>query len=394
MMKKEVSFYKNSINIKPLRKLWIYFIDVICLLIISCLFFGICELISNNMDVIKNKRNDMSVQKDQLYTLVDDSKLDVYDYSSFSLKGSSSICKKYMYSLVLESLKNNNEDNASNSSVYAGISPITKESDNIYYYYVIYKTNNISSYSNKENYGVDYFLTLGKDNIDFDTYFELKDNYPYLKKDIALSIHEYYKNENYIVGKSNYDTIYNYYASMLNKGVKDFTSTYLPYVNLNNEFNNGATYLLTVKLYELFASYLISSLILFVMFPLIFKDGKTLTFKIFHMATCKIDGNCPNVINYLLKWFINLLQYLVVITINGLIFFSGDIILLFQVSLFGFFNLLTMSLFSLILIVLSIIYMFINKNRQTVSEFVSMVYVKDGKEFSVVNKEENNGTRK
>ena len=368
--------------------------DVICLLIISCLFFGISELISNNMDVIKNKRNDMSVQKDQLYTLVDDSKLDIYDYSFSSLKGSTYICKNYMYSLVLESLKSNNEENASNSSVYAGISPISKSSDNIYYYYVTYKTNNINNYSSKENYGVDYFLTLSKDNIDFDTYFELKDNYPCLKKDIALSIHEYYKNENYNIGKSNYDTIYNYYASMLNNGRKDFTSNYLPYVNLNNEFNNGATYLLTVKLYELFAAYLLSTLVLFVMFPLIFKDGKTLTFKVFHISTCKIDGNCPNVINYLLKWFINLLQYLVVITVIGLIFFSGDIISLFQVSLFGFFNLLTMSIFSFILIILSIIYMFINKNRQTISEFVSMVYVKDGKEFSVVNKEENNGTGK
>lgn len=390
-MKKEVSFYKSSVNIKPLRKLWIYFIDVICLLIISCLFFGVSELISSNLDVVKNKRNSMSVQKDQLYTLVDDSKLDVYENSS--LKGSSSICKKYMYSLVLESLKYNNEE-ASNSSQYSGIYPISKETDNVYYYYVTYKTSNINDYSIKENYGVEYFLTLSKSNIDFDKYFEIRDNYPSLKKDIALSIHEYFNNENYTIGKSNYDTIYNYYSNMLSKGITDFTSYYSPYVNLNNEFNNGATYLLSIKIYELFASYLLSSLLLFVMFPLIFKDGKTLTFKIFHMATCKLDGNTPNITNYLLKWFINLLEYLVVISIIGIIFFNADIISLFQINLFGFFNLLTMSLFSLIIIILSIIYMFINKNKQTISEFVSMVLVKDGKEFTIVNKEEENGTRK
>ncbi len=148
-----------------------------------------------------------------------------------------------------------------------------------------------------------------------------------------------------------------------------------------------------MKIYELFASYLLSSIILFIVFPLIFKDGKTLTFKIFGMATTLKDGNRPNWINYSIKCFANLLEYLVVISLIGLVFFSGDIISLFSITLFGFFNLLTMSLFSIVLLICSIIYTFINKNKQTISEFASNQFVKDGKEFNIVNKEIKDGRK-
>ncbi len=394
-MKKEVSFYKNSTEVKPLRKIWIYFIDMICLLIISCLFFGCSELISSSLNVINLKKSQMSLQKEELYTLVDDSKLDIYDTSNYSLKGSSYICKNYMYSLVKESLVYYELNDQANSAIYAGIDSLIPNNDNVYYYFVEFKSNNISSFNVKENYGYDYFINLSKENIEFEQIFEIRGelNYPFLKKDVAILIDNYYRDENYSLGLEKYNLLNEYYSTILAKGVKDFTSNYLPYVELNNQFNNGATYLLSVKIYELFASYLLSSIILFIVFPLIFKDGKTLTFKIFGMATTLKDGNRPNWINYSIKCFANLLEYLVVISLIGLVFFNGDIISLFSITLFGFFNLLTMSLFSIVLLICSIIYTFINKNKQTISEFVSNQFVKDGKEFNIVNKEIKDGRK-
>lgn len=396
MMKKEVSFYKNSTKIKPLRKIWIYFIDMICLLIVSCLFFGISELISSSLDVINLKKNEMSIQKEELYNLVDDSKLDIYDKDNKSLKGSEYIIKNYMYSLVKESLEYNGLTNQAESSIYAGVSSLIPSNDNVYYYFVDFKNTNISSFNLTSNYdGYSYFINLSKENIEFDDVFEIRGelNYPFLKKDVAIMIHNYYGDNNYSLGLEKYELIYNYYSNFLSKGIADFTNNYIPYVELNNAFNNGATYLLSVKIYELFASYLLSSLILFLIFPLIFKDGKTLTFKIFSIGTCLLNGNSPNWVNYLIKCLCNLFEYLVVISLIGVVFFNGDIISLFSITLFRFFNLLTMSLFSIILIILSIIYMFINKNKQTISEFISNQLVKDGKEFNIVNKEIKDGRK-
>ena len=389
-MKNKISFYSKSVLAKRSKKTLAYVLDLVIMLIILALFFAFCELISNNSASVKNNKNYANEKQNELFEIVYESKLDESNNLG-GLKGKEAIARENIYSFTYEALKYYQFDNIS-LKTYQGVVPINTENDNSYYYFVTYKSNNLSKFNKQENYGLDYYSKILFNEID-KNYFVLRNDFYYLTKETAINLDQYLRGENTENAKKTYDLFYDGLVSILNLGINDFTSTYLPYLDTNAEFEKTTNFLLNVKIYSLFASYSASLIVTFLIIPLILKDGRSISFKVLNLAFCTTKGEKLDWYNYLIKLIFNYVEFFFLIPIICLIFFSTDALTLFNIVIFGFTNLLTLGFFSILLLLFSFIYSFVNKNHQTFAEFLSYIICKDGSLFKM-NKEEKKDVRR
>ena len=397
-MLKQESFYKNSPVVTLRKKILPYLLDYFLTLILSLLLYVGVNAIGETLPYFKNIQSEASSIQLDLYSLVNDSGIRHQGEDGFLVTSEYKL-EKMIKEEVLYSLKINNNAN-SNSAIYDGFEALdlnNKEHNNgIYYYFINYKVNNLNLYNEEykvKDYGIDFYLNeivKLKENNYFEQGLYVNDlNYPLIKYDIAIAIDEYYRNSNYKIGSDYYNEIYSLYYSGINKAMNDLIYGNTSYISLNNKHNELVNDMLNFRGNALLISYVLSVIIIYLIFPLILKEGRTIGLRVFKLVSIDINGNKVSILNNLIRMLVSIFSVFSLLIIDIFLLFGTQAMYFFNINLLGFINIFVLSLISLIFNLISIAFTFINKNRhQNIEETLAMIVVVDGDEFIVNNNKE------
>lgn len=397
-MLKQESFYKNSPVVTLRKKILPYLLDYFLTLILSLLLYVGVNAIGETLPYFKNIQSEASSIQLDLYSLVNDSGIRHQGEDGFLVTSEYKL-EKMIKEEVLYSLKINNNVN-SNSAIYDGFEALdlnNKEHNNgIYYYFINYKVNNLNLYNEEykaKDYGIDFYLNeivKLKENHYFEQGLYVNDlNYPLIKYDIAIAIDEYYRNSNYIIGSDYYNEIYSLYYSGINKAMNDLIYGNTSYIFLNNKHNELVNDMLNFRGNALLISYVLSVIIIYLIFPLILKEGRTIGLRVFKLVSIDINGNKVSILNNLIRMIVSIFSVFSLLIIDIFLLFGTQAMYFFNINLLGFINIFVLSLISLIFNLISIAFTFINKNRhQNIEETLAMIVIVDGDEFIVNNNKE------
>lgn len=389
-MQLKESFYKSNTNVKPSKKWLAYLMDFFFTMVISVFLYGICSLVVNTFGVTKTTQNQAMEVEKKLYQYVDDTHL-LY-HTNNNLVDKDIVTERIIKANVLYrfSLSEETKDKLT-SSVYNGFKPLDLKSnidgDGLYYYYNVFKPTNIESFNEIEissefNYVKDVLNNNEKN------YFELSEigefSYPLINLETANKLDEYFRNSNYTTGKEIYDYLFELFNNKIDSAIKEVVTYYTPYVDANHEHELLVNKMLNIRGNTLLFSYLLSVIISYLVLPLIFKQGKTLGFKVFKMTVVTKKEYEPSIINVLLNFVLAIISNFSFISLDAFLLFGGESRYFFSVNLLGFVNIFIMGGISLLFAILSVIYMFANKKTHSnIEEFILSREIKDLNETNI-----------
>jgi len=397
-MLNELSKYHKNINAKKGVKTLSYFFDYSITLVLMIIFYVLINFAFSFLPSKKALYQNISSSQESLYTFVEKTSLGVFNSNAGRLYSSNEISDNYVKASVYRSLKDAGYSDVEISyTSYLGINPITKESDALYMYYSNYKPNNLSSYLDGYDFsaiGVDYYknnvLKVKENNL-----YNADEEYPLINKEIALTIDNYFRNNSYSIGHTNYTLTFNNYLNGYNKALNEVTTYNCEYNNLLRTFDNYRIESFNNDIGEILVSYFSGFLTGYIMPILIFKDGKTIGVQVLNLTYVRCDNKKPNYKNLLLKGVFNFFLEFWVVVIFVLMIFNTDGIYLLMHNFFGLFGLFYLSIFSFLFTAISFIYMCFKKDSdQTLSELSSGLILKDTKAYIFKKEEVNDGTNK
>lgn len=392
--------YKNSTNVKPLKKLGAYAIDYFFTLVITVFLYGLISLIVGYFPITTSTQEVALRAQNELYKITENSYLSYrVDKNLVSEKAQINriIKANVIYTFKLNESLNVDRLNSNLYKEYSSLNLTSKyDNDGMFLYFNDFKVKNIDDYQNKEVADNFYYEKILKNNekhyFTKGLYSENSDYY-LINQETAELIHEYYLNNDYSKGKEVYDYIYNLYKEGLKEGRSDLINNYIPYIDANSMHQQAINDMLNIKGNSLLFSYLISVAICYLALPFCFKNGKTLSFRVLKIAVVTSKEYKPNRINVSLNALLALFSNFSSLIIVSFLVFGGQSKYFFDVNLLGFINIYIMGFISLAFIILSYIFTFLNKGHSNVEEFLLLREIKDINEFKVVEQVVNDGNR-
>ena len=164
------------------------------------------------------------------------------------------------------------------------------------------------------------------------------------------------------------------YASSCSKGIQEVETSYAPYIEAYGTFQAEYSKYIIGYDVSLILAYVLGFLFVDLLFPVIFRNGRTLSYRAFSLACADGEARPIPFYKYLIKGvFQFVLQF-------SAIFFSPLFLGALDMMMIPFLGPLTMLqfiIFSLMIGILSTIYAMISKNGQTLSELASITYTVD-----------------
>ncbi len=372
------NLYATAVVAKPGKKVLAYFLDYCLTLVFSILLFALFDLISLAVPSYTNLKDETSKAQTNLYQIIYGSHLSSYDDGNVFMS-EDKIVENYVYGIVLSS---SSDESLSKMNQYKDKEKMNKETDRIFYYYNNYRVENKDLFEG-DSYIRDEYLS--KVFPKSKSYFEIKDGYPILNINSVTLLNDYIlysKNEN---GKIIYDNIKNDYRNAYKDCISDI-QTSKSYKETLTKFNSGKNTILMTRGSFLIIGYILATAISYILFPLIFKDGKTIGFKVFGLAFTTIDDELLKISSILIKSLLMLIMGFSANSLSCFILFGTQGMYLLTLNIWGFINILYVSIFSLLLVIVSFFLMIFRKNNhQTLSETICMIVAKNTKEFKVEN---------
>lgn len=372
------NLYATAVVAKPGKKALAYFLDYYLTLIFSILLFALFDLISLAVPSYTNLKDETSKAQTNLYQIIYDSHLSSYDDGNVFMS-EDKIVENYVYGIVLSS---SSDETLSKMNQYKDKEKMDKETDRIFYYYNNYRVENKNLFEGDSYIGDEF---LSKVFPKSKSYFEIKDGYPILNINSVTLLNDYIlysKNEN---GKIIYDSIKTDYRNAYKDCMNDI-QTSKSYKETLTKFNSDKNTILMTRGSFLIIGYILATAISYILFPLIFKDGKTIGFKVFGLAFTTIDDELVKISSILIKSLLMLIMGFSANSLSCFILFGTQGMYLLTFNIWGFINILYVSIFSLLLVIVSFFLMIFRKNNhQTLSETICMIVAKNTKEFKVEN---------
>lgn len=372
------NLYATAVVAKPGKKALSYFLDYCLTLVFSILLFALFDLISLAVPSYTNLKDETSKDQTNLYQIIYDTHLSSYDDGNVFMS-EDKIVENYVYGIVLSS---SSDETLSKMNQYKDKEKMDKETDRIFYYYNNYRVENKNLFEGDSYIGDEY---LSKVFPKSKSYFEIKDGYPILNINSVTLLNDYIlysKNEN---GKIIYDSIKTDYRNAYKDCMSDI-QTSKSYKETLTKFNSEKNTILMTRGSFLIIDYILATAISYILFPLIFKDGKTIGFKVFGLAFTTMDDELLKISSILIKSLLMLIMGFSINLLSCFILFGTQGMYLLTFNIWGFINILYVSIFSLLLVIVSFFLMIFRKNNhQTLSETICMIVAKNTKEFKVEN---------
>lgn len=401
----KVSDIEETYDERPtrLKKLGAMAIDFFLLFIVTFLFFGaIATPIYSNLPSANENYSSYQEKGKELVKIADSTHLQMASdenyTSSLSMEETG---KKYLTSLLKTSCYINGIDyeelDSNGQKVTVTISEedtflnkdftSDKHNDLLSYYFVHFKyENNIGDYMYN---GIDYSQENGEENIDkkieylnsvilkLDSTnkdlvpedFKISSDVFYLTDDNTNLLMQYLNfNDTNTSSYNLYVRIQNLFQESANIGIKDVESNYDLYKTTFNDFKTCYNNYVIGYDTSIILCYLLASIFIYLFFPLCFKDGVTLGYKIMGMKTERTNGSRFTFPFLLIRFLIQTILFVCMTFFIPV--FLGKMTFL-TVGFIGSVSLFSICLFTFLLTCLSIVFFFINKNRQTLSDFIS-----------------------
>ena len=256
------------------------------------------------------------------------------------------------------------------------------QNDDILFYYLNFRNENKADYvSEIDMYSLidvnTKLLKLDSENKTMvSSDFDMNADVFYLSKENTKILLDYV-NYNTESGKELYQKLSYLYRSVIINAISEVEKNYTPYINKMNEFNIVYHKYSSMLGWMLVLAYVIAFLICYVPFQLIFRHGRTIGYRFFSLAMSRTDQMELRVWNVIVKDLVTFIM-----TFSSIFFMPvllGKIDLL-SCYLFGPVTLFQTILFSFLMIVVSIVFFFISKSNQTLSDFASQTITVDVRE--------------
>ena len=431
-MKKDllVSEYKNNVLAKKSKVFFASLTDYFSTLLLSfVLLIGVANPIASLFSGYQNTVSEISFNYNELTDIISSTRLveidektkETIDINVTSRKYIENLVKTSCYVYQINYIYYNSETKeyinkipdisetfvqktTENSDV------ISYPNDNLLYYYLVFKTENedLNSYiyngNDVNNNKIDYFY---KNILTFDVD-GLRNNF--ITNTDYLNLEETIQNElnrfnilneistknmiQYLVyndtSSESVTNLYNYlnnaYQNATQFFINEVEANYTPYINTRLTYNNIYSRFVIYNVLTLLSSYIVSFIILFIVLP-IFLKKKTLGLKIFKLGFSRIDELEPSKLNYFLYYLVIFILYFSSALFSS--FFINNMGVL-SFNLFNTsFNFFQIIMFTLLIGILSYLYLAFNKNHQTISLLVSNMVIKQTDEYEKNESEEN-----
>ncbi len=378
MRMRQNSFYSQGEVCRTGRKFASYVLDFLVSVIVMVLLFMACEAISNSTSSMKKKNEEVRTSYTALINMIEESGISKADDSE-NLLSRSVIVENYMKGAVLHSLKVN-EVYGISEDTYKDVTEIDEKNDYAFFYYVTFKTAHISDYedTSKSNCGVDYYYQQLVQYSSSDYYLLNADKYPIIALDTAKAIDNYFRDASYSVGSNAYTAISESYSLLLQNGSNDLQTYYRPYLALFEGYQSKLKSFYQVRALELLVSYLFTLFIVYMLIPLLFRNGQTLAMKVLKIGATDKNGNEVAWYQLLIKYLVNALEYALIIPVVALLYYGTDALDLIGSSLFWNISYLSLGAFSIVFMICSMIMVFcMRKTKQSIPEYLSFMIVHD-----------------
>lgn len=375
----EPSRYQTAVAASNTKRFIASFFDILIVFILSLSLFSIGDLILTNTSIFKSNAQESQSYQDKLYELVESSRLTTRENNS--LKNMNEICEDYVYSLTLLTLQDIKPLDEISQKVYQNITPLTLDNDRVYFYQVVFKKIEVENYLDDTSKDVDsyydFFVTQAVKD-----YYVKTENFPVLNEKSALLLDEYFVN-NSQDGKKVYEDIYNNYLNHLGASIDEFIISYTPYIKTNEEFEQCTAKQLNLHGIVLLITFFLAVLILYIILPFIFKDGKTISMKILGLAFCDVRGYSVSWINVVLRALFTFIASSFILFLIMLLTFGIEGTYFISINVLGFFNIFTAFIISLIYLLISSVLSFIPRKtqKQSLTDILSLSFLKNTKEF-------------
>ena len=373
----KLSIYIDAPLIKRGRKIGALAADFLLCLILSLLLFFASDAINTGIGGFNAVGSELLESEQSMRAQIKESRLDK-ETAQGNLMGVERNATIYVLTLTYASLLEGGMDEASIShSTYNGYQPITPETDGCYFYYSAFKNEKEVDFAgNSNSRSLASYLSALKDNR---PYF-IESGYPYLALETAKKIDESYRNPSYSEGKAIREDLFQAYKGLLIEAIEDFESGYKPYIAAKESYLASYQKLLTIKIAEAFTGYAIASLLLYVLIPLIARNGRTIGNLVFKSAYRRNSGKEPAFWQITLRFLVLLLEFAGTAPIALLLVYGKEGVNLLSLMLFGFLPCFTLVIYSLVVCLLSyLLSFFFKKRKQTLSEMASGLIHVDGR---------------
>ncbi len=245
--------------------------------------------------------------------------------------------------------------------------------DEILFYYLNFRKQNKSSYSEEiTDYSLEdintKLLKLNSDNKNLvSSDFDVSKDIFYLNKE-NINIILDYVNYSTDSGKSLYQNLVLLYRTVVMTAISEIEKNYTPYVEKMNAFNVVYKEYSSRLGWSLVLSYVIGFLLCYIPFQLAFKHGRTIGYRFFSLALSRSDCMELKAWNVIVKDVV-----LFILSFSSIFFMPvllGKIELL-SCSLVGPITLFQVVLFSFLMILVSLVFFFISKSNQSLSDYAS-----------------------
>lgn len=374
-------------TVKKIKRIFVSLGDYFLLMIVSfSLFTLVGKPIYNSLPVTNEIQSRYQSKETELIEIIENTTLQSYDKIKNRLISLNEKSKEYIDMLVRTSFYSSNRDYEVIESGKKTVRKIEKEEtffqdekkDSLSYYYLTFRKEQSSSYRgslsmyDKSSFQKDLLL-LDSTNQDLvDDSFALGSDF--LLSDSVSDKILYYLNYGEGEGKTLYDRISNLFVSLSQKGIKEIESDYLPYVSAMNDMKESFHQYVIGYDVTMIIAYTISFIIYFVLLAFIFKKGRTAVFRFTRLCSIQNDGFPLEAKSFVLRSLVLFISFFHVCFFSAL--FSNQLNIL-SYSFLGPISMFQMIVFSFLLSILSLIFVFISKDNQTLSDFASSSYVVD-----------------
>lgn len=369
-------------KLKRSKKFCVYLLDFFTTFLLTLILFGSSIAIYINTDSYKNNQNLIKEKQDELTTLVIKSKLSYLKNDGY-LAQVDEVSKDF----VIRSTYTKLDESKRNNEYFKDTKIINNNDDSLYFYYETFVNNNKNDFKDYSKIMTleQYKSRLLSEVKNSENNIFIDSGYTYFTDEFTNKMYSYLidNNEEYF---SLYKLVFNAYSSLLEETINQYMELYNPYIDLVNSYNNKIDSFYQIKIYILLVSYAISILIIYLVIPLILKDGRTIFMKLFSIKAISVDKEEFSPMFNLVRSICLFLIYMIIPCISALIILGGydGLILIFTYFL-NVFNLFSLAILSVVLIICSMLFTYFKKDkRQTFSEFASLMIVIPSKEAKTI----------
>lgn len=362
-------------KLKRTKKFAVAFLDFVTCFFLAMVLFFAGEAINISLPYYQEGTSKISRLEEDLTSLVTSSRLSYIKEDGY-LAQTKDMTSSYILSLTYTSV----DSDKKNNDIFKNVTEINEDNDNLYFYYSSYVKNNQSGFSDFSKVKTidKYKEDLLKESKNGDNSIFVSEGYPFFTNEAANEIYSFLV-EGKETSSTKYNLVYDAYSKLLEEAISQYMELYTPYVNLVNEHSFALDHFYQVKIGILLACYFASILIIYFLIPTCLKQGRTFFMKIFRLKAISVDeGNITWPFN-LLRAISLLFIYLFSTSLIALIVLGGynGLITIYTIFL-GIFNLLFLSVLSILITICSMLFTFFRKNKkQTFSEFISLMVVKE-----------------